>query len=127
MRAVDTNVIVRLIVRDDDEQVAAAERFTEHGAWISTLALAEAVWVLSTTYDLNPVELADGIDMLLHNTRVALQDAETVAAALAMFRSKPVLGFSDCLIFELARRSNNLPLGTFDRTLARLDGTERIS
>jgi predicted nucleic-acid-binding protein len=127
MRAVDTNVIVRLIVRDDDRQVAAAERFIEHGVWISTLALAEAVWVLASTYDLSDTELAGGIDMLLRNTRVALQEPDTVSAALALFRSKPALGFSDCLILELARRSGNLPLGTFDRNLAKLDGTERLS
>jgi len=126
MRAVDTNVIVRLIVRDDAAQVRAAETFIEPGVWISTLALAEAVWVLSSTYDLDAAELAAAIDMLLHNTRVTLQDAEAVAGALEVFRSKPAIGFSDCLLLELARRSGHVPLGTFDRNLAKLDGTERL-
>ena len=45
IRAIDTNVLVRLIVRDDPEQVARAEAFVEHGAWISLLVLAETVWV----------------------------------------------------------------------------------
>ena len=126
MRAVDTNVIVRLIVRDDAAQVVAADAFVEHGVWISTLALAEAVWVLSSTYDLRSSELVAAIDMLLNNTRVTMQDAEAVSAALAVFRSKPALGFSDCLVLELARRSGHLPLGTFDRNLAKLDGAERL-
>jgi predicted nucleic-acid-binding protein len=126
MRAVDTNVIVRLIVRDDTAQVVAAEAFIEHGVWISTLALAEAVWVLASTYDLSSSELVAAIDMLLNNTRVTMQDAEAVSAALAVFRSKPALGFSDCLVLELARRSGHLPLGTFDRNLAKLDGAERL-
>ena len=45
MRAVDTNVLVRLIVRDDPEQVDRAEAFVAQGAWVSLLVLAEAVWV----------------------------------------------------------------------------------
>ena len=52
MRAVDTNVLVRLVTRDDPGQVAAAEAFVERGAWVSLLALAEAVWVLAAVYDL---------------------------------------------------------------------------
>ena len=47
MRAVDTNVLVRLIARDDSRQVESAESFIENGAWVSVLALAEATWCLS--------------------------------------------------------------------------------
>ena len=50
MRAVDTNVLVRLITRDDSRQAASAESFVEKGAWVSVLALTEAAWVLSTVY-----------------------------------------------------------------------------
>jgi predicted nucleic-acid-binding protein len=42
MRAVDTNVLVRLITRDDARQAASADAFVEKGAWVSVLALAEA-------------------------------------------------------------------------------------
>jgi predicted nucleic acid-binding protein len=48
------------------------------------------------------------------------------AAALAHFRRSPSLGFSDCLALEIARKSGHLPLGTFDRDLAKLDGGERL-
>jgi predicted nucleic acid-binding protein len=41
MRAVDTNVLVRLVTRDDRKQVAAAEAFVNKGAWVSTLVLME--------------------------------------------------------------------------------------
>lgn len=46
MRAVDTNVLVRLVARDDARQVDAAEAFVERGAWVSHLVLAEMTWVL---------------------------------------------------------------------------------
>jgi len=51
MRAVDTNVLVRLMTRDDTKQVAVAEAFVANGAWVPHLAVAEAVWVLTSVYD----------------------------------------------------------------------------
>jgi predicted nucleic acid-binding protein len=48
MRAVDTNVLVRLVTRDDAKQVAAAEAFVAKGAWVPHLVLAEAMWVLAS-------------------------------------------------------------------------------
>jgi predicted nucleic-acid-binding protein len=50
MRAVDTNVLVRVIVRDDDAQVDAAEAFILNGAWVSQVVLAEAAWVLTSNH-----------------------------------------------------------------------------
>lgn len=126
MRAVDTNVVVRLITRDDARQVASAESFVEKGAWVSVLALAEATWVLSSVFDLDAKELARAIELLLHHRDLVLQDRDTVAAALELFRAKPTLGFSDCLMLQLARAAGHLPLGTFDRNLAKTEGTHRL-
>lgn len=126
MRAVDTNVLVRLITRDDPKQVAAAEAFVAPGAWVPQVALVEAVWVLATVYDRTPAAIARAIDMLLDHRDLTLQDAEVVAAALGHYRKQPALGFSDCLMVEAARKAGHLPLGTFDRRLSRLDGTERV-
>ena len=75
MRAVDTNVLVRLITRDDARQAASADAFVEKGAWVSVLALAEATWVLATVYERNAV---------------------------------------------------HLPLGTFDRGLGKIEGTQKL-
>ena len=126
MRAVDTNVVVRLIARDNPKQVAAAEAFVASGAWVSTLALAEAVWVLSSAYELDARRIASAIEMLLEHKHLVLQDPEVVAAALGRFRARPVLGFSDCLLVELARKSGHVPLGTFDKGLGKLDGVVRL-
>jgi predicted nucleic-acid-binding protein len=126
MRAVDTNVLVRLITRDDSRQAASAEDFVEKGAWVSILALAEASWVLTSVYELTPKELAKAIEMLLYHRDLVLQDVETVAGALEVFRAKPTLGFSDCLILQLARKAGHLPLGTFDRNLGKLEGAQKL-
>src|SRR5215470_15290550 len=114
MRAIDTNVLVRLITRDDAKQVAAAEAFVDLGAWVPHVALAEATWVLSAVYDLKPREIATAIEMLLQHRSLTLQEPEVVSCALQKFRSKPSLGFSDCLLLEVARRAGYAPLGTFD-------------
>ena len=126
MRSVDTNVLVRLVTRDDDAQVAAAETFVEKGAWVSQLVLAETTWVLRAVYDLDHASIATAIDMLLNHRTLTIQDADVVAAALANFRRRPALGFSDCLIVEIAKSAGHAPLGTFDKTLAKVDGTERL-
>jgi predicted nucleic-acid-binding protein len=126
VRAVDTNVLVRLVTRDDATQVVAAERFVASGAWVPHLALAEATWVLTSVYDRGPEEIATAVEMLLNHQHLTLQDSDVVAAAVAHFRRRPVLGFSDCLIVEVARKAGHLPVGTFDRDLGKLDGVEKL-
>jgi predicted nucleic-acid-binding protein len=126
MRAVDTNVLVRLITRDDSRQAAAADAFIEQGAWVSVLALTEAVWVLAAVHERSPAELATALEMLLNHRDLTVQDPDVVIAALDLFRSTPSLGFSDCLMLQLARKAGHLPLGTFDRGLAKCEGTQKL-
>ena len=126
MRAVDTNVLVRLVVGDDARQAQAAEAFVRKGAWVSQLVLAETTWVLESVYELGAEQLGAAIEMLLNHQALTVQASDTVARALALFRDRPALGFSDCLVLEVARAAGHLPLGTFDRDLATRDGAARI-
>jgi predicted nucleic-acid-binding protein len=127
MRAVDTNVLVRLVARDDRRQVAAAEAFVAQGAWVSHVVLAEATWVLTSVYELDRSALATAVTMLLNHQDLTLQDADVVAEAVAQFRKRPAVSFSDCLVLEMARKAGHLPLATFDRDLARLAGAQRLN
>ncbi len=126
MRAVDTNVLVRLITRDDVRQVSAADAFVAKGAWVSHLAVAETTWVLSSVYDCDADAIATAVEMLLSHEHLTVQDAEVVAAAVAQFRQQPRVEFSDCLMVEIARKAGHQPLGTFDRHLGKLDGAQRL-
>lgn len=126
MNAVDTNVLVRLLTRDDPKQTAIAETFVAEGAWASILAIAEATWVLRRSYRRSNAELVGIVDMLLQQLQTIVQDSDLVSAALELFRSAPSVGFSDCLMLELARKNGHLPLGTFDRALGRLPGTYKL-
>ena len=126
MRAVDTNVLVRLMTRDNAKQVAVAETFVANGAWVPNLAIAEATWVLASVYDRGPEAVATTVEMLLSHEHLTVQDGEVVAAAVAQFRQYPKVRFSDCLIVEVARKAGHTPLGTFDRDLGKLDGAQRL-
>jgi predicted nucleic-acid-binding protein len=125
MRAVDTNLLVRLVVRDNADQVRAAEAFVSPGAWVSHLVLAEMIWVLDAVYDLSRPQIATAVEMLLHHKHLTLQDADVVDLALDQYRGRPVAGFSDCLVLEIARKAGHLPVGTFDRDFARLPDVQR--
>jgi predicted nucleic-acid-binding protein len=126
MRAVDTNVLIRLILADDARQAASATAFIQKGVWASVIAVAETTWVLGSVYRRSPVQLANAIELLLNNKDLTLQDSDAVAAALDLFRSRPALGFTDCLMLQLARKAGHLPLGTFDRALGKIEGTQRL-
>lgn len=126
MRAVDTNVLVRLAVRDDDRQVAAAEGFVANGAWVSQLVLLEFVWVLTSVYGFGRPEVSRAVEILLNHAHLTIEASETVVAALEQYRRSAGPAFSDCLVLEAARKAGHLPLGTFDRDLGRLAGAEPL-
>jgi predicted nucleic-acid-binding protein len=113
-------------VRDDGDQVEAAEQFIRKGAWISHLVLAETLWVLDSVYELSRAQIATAVDMLLNHQELTLQDAEVVASALIHFRSRSTVDFSDCLVLEIARKAGHLPVGTFDRNFAKLSDVQRL-
>jgi predicted nucleic-acid-binding protein len=126
MLAVDTNVLVRLVARDNADQVRAAEEFIAKGAWISHLVLAETLWVLDSVFELSRDQVALAVEMLLNHRDLTLQDADVVTAALGHYRKRPAVGFSDCLILEIARKAGHLPIATFDRDLSKLDDVQRL-
>lgn len=126
MLAVDTNVLVRLVARDNAAQVRAAEEFVTKSAWVSHLVLAEALWVLDSIFELSRDQVALAVEMLLNHRDLTLQDADVVTAALGHFRRRSAVSFSDCLILEIARKAGHLPVATFDRDFARLDDVQRL-
>jgi predicted nucleic-acid-binding protein len=126
MLAVDTNVLVRLLARDHVKQAQAADLAIAKGAWVSHLVLAEAIWVLDAVYARTPKQLAAALQLLLAHESLVLQDADVVAAAVQQFRAKPALGFSDCLVLQIARKAGHLPLATFDKALAKQAGVQKL-
>jgi predicted nucleic-acid-binding protein len=127
MRAVDTNVLVRLITRDDPKQAADAEAFVvESGGWVGHLVLAETTWVLRAVYDHPPAAIVRALEILLNHAHLTIQDADVVVAALEHYRQHPRVNFFDYLILGVARKAGHLPVGTFDGQFAKLPGAQKI-
>ena len=126
MRAIDTKVLVRLIVRDDAKQLRVAQKFITSGVWISHVVLVETLSVLESVYEVDRHGIAETVETALDHPDLTIQDAAAVSAALATFRKRSKVDFSDCLAIEVARKAGHLPLGTFDRNLARTEGAEAL-
>jgi hypothetical protein len=63
---------------------------------------------------------------LLNHQHLTLQDTDVVAAALVRYRAQPRIALSDLLVLEIARKAGHVPLGSFDRQPARLDGAQKL-
>ena len=126
MLAVDTNVLVRLLARDDADQVRAAEEFVAKGAWVSHLVLAETLWVLDSVFGLAREQIATTVEMLLSHAHLTLQDAAVVTEALDRYRGHAAVQFSDCMILEIARKAGHLPVATFDRNFGKLNDVRQL-
>jgi predicted nucleic-acid-binding protein len=125
--AADSNVLLRLLVRDDEAQYLAAHAFlrTEGRVFVAHVVLVEVVWALSSTYGYPKARIAAAVERVLDLEAVAIQDPAIVTAALEDYRSSQA-DFSDCLILAIAKREHELPLGTFDARLGKLDGARKL-
>lgn len=90
------------------------------------MVLVELAWVLDAVYGRGRAEIAGALEMLLEQEHLTVQDADVAAAAISVYRGGGGRDFADCLILEIARKAGHLPVGTFDRGLAKLEGTERL-
>jgi predicted nucleic-acid-binding protein len=75
---------------------------------------------------LTAAALCTVVEGLLNHQSLTLQDGDVVQAALDLFQEQPRLGFSDCLMLQVAAKAGHRPLGTFDRDLSKLPGTHRL-
>ena len=130
MEAFDTNVIVRLCVRDDEDQYGRAERVFRRatagaGAWLSSVVLAEVAWVLRIAYKFDRATTAATLLRLISTDGVHVEDEATTRTALAAFEAGSA-DFADYLILESARRAGALRLHTFDERLSRADGATLV-
>jgi predicted nucleic-acid-binding protein len=130
VEAFDTNVIVRLCVRDDEEQYGRAELVfrraaADAGAWLSSVVLAEVAWVLRVAYKFDRATTAATLHRLIAIDGVHVEDEATTRLALAAFEAGSA-DFADYFILESARRGGALPLHTFDERLGRSEGTRLV-
>lgn len=116
MTALDTNVLVRLVVADDAAQARRAAEVMRAGpVRVSKTVILETAWVLAFTYDLDRRAIADAFRMLLALASAEVEDRDAVVRALRWFEDG--LDFADAL--HLASIGSAVSLTTFDRPFAR--------
>ncbi|MEZ4299031.1 MAG: type II toxin-antitoxin system VapC family toxin [Polyangiaceae bacterium] len=128
MVSADSNVVLRLLVRDDEEQYRIARSFlrSADGVFVSHVVLAQVVSTLIAAYGFPQPRVVTAVERLLDTDGVMIQDPEVVKTALQDYaRSKA--DFGDCLILAIAGKQGALPLATFDVALSKLPGTRQLS
>jgi predicted nucleic-acid-binding protein len=124
---VDTNVLVRYMVADDEDQTRRAAAFLEGAisvddpGFVSVVVLVELVWVLERTYRFSSDEIAGAIESVLGAEPLRIDRRAEVVEALGVFQTKQG-SFADALIATLAERAGCAHVVTFDRKAARLPG-----
>jgi len=127
MIGLDTNVLVRFLVRDDKEQFERARRLIRREAQdgepaqISLLVLLETEWVLRSRYKLSKGEILGAFSDLLSAVDLSFEDESSVEEALFVWKDSPTQ-FADCLTGVRHRTLGCTATATFDNNALRLPG-----
>jgi predicted nucleic-acid-binding protein len=131
LTGLDTNILVRYFVRDDETQTRAADHLLEalsadEPAWISQIVLVELVWVLKLVYRFEREKIAGILDTLLRSKELLIEQEEIAHLALSTYR-KSRADFADCLISAAGRAAGCAEVVTFDRVAARDAGMKLLT
>ena len=128
MIALDTNTLVRYLLRDDPQQAELArcllqDRLTPNEPGLVTITtLIELCWVLRRGYRVSPADIRRTVERLFQTPQLLFEQAGTVQRALALGLDE----LADAIIHETGRELGCDKTLTFDRRFARLDGVELL-
>ena len=127
MIGLDTNILVRFLVADDEQQADSAKRLlqerctAETPGFVNLIVLCELVWTLDRAYGFGQNEIAEAVDAILGDRNLRIESPQQVASALRSFRAKRA-DFADALIAQINSAHSCEATATFDRKAAQLDG-----
>lgn len=127
MLGIDTNVLIRFLVRDDEAQFEKARKLIKREVaagrrvFVNQLVLLETEWVLRSRYDVPKPRIVEAISGLLDATEIQFEDEPAIEEALFIWKDSTA-GFADCLIGAKNRRLGCRATATFDAKAARLPG-----
>lgn len=126
MKAADTNLIIRLLVKDVEEHSVLVRNLVKDGEqlYINSVVLSEICWVLSNVYGYSKQSFISSLDVLLETEGIIFFDNNTVRKALVDYVNSNC-GFVDCLINQI-NKDLNLTTITFDKKAAKLHGMELL-
>lgn len=131
MKAIDTNIVVRFLVRDDEKQAALVYRRLKNAEakkevfLVPLLVVLETIWVLESIYDVSRIEILDSFDELLLMPVLNFETPEVIQRAI-VFARETTLDLSDLLIAHSARRLGCDSVITFDKRAVKSAFFERL-
>ncbi|MES2226821.1 MAG: type II toxin-antitoxin system VapC family toxin [Pseudomonadota bacterium] len=131
MPALDTNALVRYVVEDDTAQLAAAKRlirkYVSEGRtlFVPVTVTLELEWVLRASFEYAKNEVMEVLSSLFSAAELTFESEPALEVALQLYRDGSA-DFADCLHIALAAQAGELPLWTFDRRAAKVNGAQSI-
>ena len=131
MIALDTNVLVRLVTRDNEGQAQRAKAVFDSqgdvhgGLFVSDIVLVELCWTLSRSYGLERADIARTVHALLNNNCISFESPLAVRNALNNFETTTA-DFPDCLIVAKADHAGCKHTLTFDQRMKILPGVQLL-
>jgi predicted nucleic-acid-binding protein len=132
MASVDTNVLVRYIIQDEDSQFAIVMQLLDECAregrplFVPITVALELEWVLRSNFQVAKPDLISTLSQLLSATELSFQSEAALEVALARYRDSSA-DFADCVHGALATQAGAEPLWTFDKKAARVDGVKLLT
>jgi predicted nucleic-acid-binding protein len=127
MLGIDTNVLVRFLVRDNEAQFEKARKLIKREVsarrrvFVNQLVLMETEWVLRSRYAVTKLQIIEAISSLLDADDLQFEDEPTIEEALFLWRDSAA-DFADCLIGTKNRRLGCRVTASFDSKAAKLPG-----
>jgi predicted nucleic-acid-binding protein len=131
MPALDTNVLIRYVVQDDEAQLAAARRLIRKAVsegqtlFVPVTVALELEWVLRSSYAVQRDETLEILSNLLSAAELTFESERALEVALHLYREGSA-DFADCLHIALAAQAGELPLWTFDKRAGKVSGGRPI-
>lgn len=119
MIAIDSNVLIRLITKDDPDQARRARDLLSgeagiHGIFLTTTTVVETVWALRRSYKFSKTEILTILDEMLTNVAFVWERLDAITIAVEDFRNGSA-DFSDYVIAAIADLAGAKPAYTFDK------------
>jgi predicted nucleic-acid-binding protein len=131
MPALDTNVLVRYVVQDDQAQLAEARRLIRkcvadgQTLFVPVTVALELEWVLRASFEYAKDEVMETLSSLFSAAELIFESERSLEVALQLYRNGSA-DFADCLHIALAAQAGELPLRTFDKRAAKVSGAQLL-
>ncbi len=131
MPALDTNVLVRYVVQDDEAQLASAKRLIRkcvsagQTLFVPVTVTLEFEWVLRASFGYAKDEVMQALSSLFSAAELTFESERALEVALHLYR-KGSADFADCLHIALVAQAGKLPMWTFDKRAANVSGAQSL-